>query len=442
LQRDTVRKSRNHKAVRRLRRIRRLVEIQHPHAVALSAGDASAGTTSLPRLAWRTNFAFIPDALSAEWTFPQELWPLLVKARESLGTLNGIGQTLPNPELLLRRLQNREAITSSSMEGTYVTPQQLLLYELDPREPRSTHDKMADWREVFNYSQALKHGVQLLQNTTFCNHMYRAMHGTLLEGVRGRDKLPGQFRNRQVFIGDGERYIPPPPLQVEPLMADLERYIRSGPAIDPLVNAFLFHYQFEAIHPFLDGNGRIGRVILALMIQNYLGHSMPWLYMSAYFERHKQDYIRSMFNVSAKGEWKEWIELCLRGVIDQCSDSVSRCRGFKAVREEYLARIKAKNPTTRSSLIIEGLFTSPVLTIAGLAKQLDVEYATARTDVNRLIDAQILVEMESSRPKAFYAREIFGVAYGDLQLVEERDLISSPTETQPPSSQSQSDAIQ
>lgn len=417
------------------RKTGQLVQITHPFARAAGGTDDVAGTTSLPRLVSRKNFAFIPDALAADWQFPQELWPLLVKAKESLGTLNGIGQTLPNPELLLRPLQNREAITSSSMEGTYVTPQQLLLYELDPREPRSGNDKMADWREVFNYSQALKQGLSMLRSMPFCSHMFRAMHATLLAGVRGRDKSPGQFRNRQVFIGDGERYIPPPSLHVESLMANLEQFIRSETSIDPLVKAFLVHYQFEAIHPFVDGNGRIGRVILALMIQYYHEHSMPWLYMSAFFEKNKSDYVRAMFNVSANAEWKEWIELCLRGVIEQCSDSIKRCRGFKVIREDYLVRIKAKNPTPRSLLIIEGLFSAPVLTIAGLAKLMDVEYATARTDVERLVEAGILAEMKNTRPKAFYAPEIFGVAYGDLQLLDEEPMDfksePAPPDTQP-----------
>jgi len=358
------------------------------------------------------NWAFIPHDLPPAWEFPARLWPLLTQAKEALGTLNGIGQVLPHPQLLLRPLQTREAITSSSIEGTYVTPKQLLLYELDPQEPQTADERAADWKEVANYRRALTHGYELLSDIPICKRLIRELHETLMSGVRGEKKAPGRFRDCQVQIGSRARFVPAPHIEVEGLLDRLERYIHGeDEQFDPLVRSYLVHYQFEAIHPFKDGNGRIGRVLLALMTSLWHGHSQPWLYMSAYFEKYREEYVENLFQISTVGAWEQWIEFCLRGTVVQANDSIRRCHAFLDLRMQYLARIES--PSARTHQLIEMLFDTPIITISWVSRAFQIAYHTAQADIERLVKAGILMEVPDEYPRTFGAKELIEAAYGD-----------------------------
>lgn len=359
----------------------------------------------------KEDWQFIPHEFPPQWEFPARLWPLLAEAREALGMLNGIGQTLPSPELLLRPLQTREAITSSKIEGTYVTPQQLLLYELDPIEPLDADEKAADWREVLNYSKALQLGCELLQHQPMATRLILAMHATLMSGVRGEDKSPGAYRRVQVQIGATGKYVPPPQGEISRLMGNLETFINGESEIDPLVRCYLVHYQFEAIHPFMDGNGRVGRALLSLMIYQLMKHSSPWLYMSAFFERYKEEYSDNLMRVSTHGDWERWLEFCLTGTLAQSRDAVVRCHLFRSLRDTYLSKISA--PTPRSHKIVDGLFESPVVTIPSLKGKYNITYHTAKKDVQYLVDVGILQEIPDSYPRSFSAPELIRIAYSD-----------------------------
>ncbi|ADB15324.1 filamentation induced by cAMP protein Fic [Pirellula staleyi DSM 6068] len=371
---------------------------------------ASPGQTIEIRTPAR-DWAFLPDALPpCDWRIPEHLWPLIADAREALGTLNGIGQTLPDPTLLVRPLQNRESLASSSIEGTFVTPEQLLLYQLDPEDQPPGNHQAADWQEVANYTAALQQGVQLLVDLPICNRVIRQMHRVLMQGVRGFSKSPGEFRKRQVLIGSQGRFIPPPAEHVEPLMSDLEHYVNLKPSsTEPLIACFLVHYQFETIYPFEDGNGRVGRALLALMIYKLLGHSHPWLYLSPYFEEYRDEYMRYLFEVSSQGAWNQWIEFCLRGTIHQAHDARQRCLQFNQLRKTFHSRISA--PTARSYRLIESLFSEPIVTIPSVARKLGIAYHTAQEDIKRLVNAGILAPLEHRRPKAFSAQAVIDVAY-------------------------------
>jgi Fic family protein len=356
--------------------------------------------------------AFIPAELPPKWGFPTELWPLLSDAKEALGELNGVGRTLPDERLLLRPLQNREALSSSRIEGTFVTPEQLLLYEMDPKESSSANDRTADWMEVHNYGIALTRGRELLQNLPVCNRMFKEMHVALLKGVRGRNKAPGDFRKAQVQIGTSGRFVPPPANEVDRLMANLETYINSDDCgMQRLVKCFIVHYQFETIHPFLDGNGRIGRAVLALMTYSWFGHSAPWLYMSSYFERFRDQYMDGLFRVSTEGAWTNWIEFCLRGTLVQAKDAIRRCIEFDRLRKEFHERVKSHSPTSRTHEIVEGLFFEPIVRISKLAKSLKVSYPTAKSDTEVLKRAGILRELPDVRPITLYCPDVFMNAY-------------------------------
>jgi Fic family protein len=388
----------------------------------------------------RKDIAFIPDEMPAKWTFDERLWPMLADAKHALGTLNGIGQTLPDPTLLLRPLQNREAIASSKIEGTYVTPEQLLLYELDLREPRAGEEQRADWMEVHNYGRALQRGCELLKTLPICNRMIKDMHSVLMQGVRGQSKGPGMFRQWQVQIGSSGRFIPPPSPEAIRLMDDLENYMNFyDPKLDPLVRAFIVHYQFEAIHPFGDGNGRVGRLLLALMIYNWLDHSHPWLYLSAYFEAFKDEYMSNLFNISTRGAWTEWVEFCLRGTLSQANDSIRRCREFNRLRVEFHKRVDS--PSCRTHDIINELFVSPVVSITSLATKFEIAYHTAKTDVARLVTADILRELPGVHPKSFFAHEVVRVQYHEApDATPKQEAAAVASEPVQPSSQLPDDA--
>ena len=271
--------------------------------------------------------AFVPAPLPAAWDMPVDLWPLLMRAREAVARLDGAGRHLTNPQLLLVPLQQREALRSSSMEGTYATPEELLLYQMDPRDPTSREDQVNAWREVFNYGKALQLGVNLLnEGLPISLRLIRDIHRALLSGVRGQEKRPGEFRDYQVQVGVEARFVPPPAQYLPDCLDAFEKWHHLDSDIDPLIRACMAHYQFETIHPFRDGNGRVGRLLLALTIFQWMKLGSPWLYLSPFFDRHRDDYIDHLFNVSADGRWLPWIRFCLQGVVAQCDDTLGRIR--------------------------------------------------------------------------------------------------------------------
>lgn len=357
------------------------------------------------------DWAFVPSPLPRTWNVSLALWPQLARAKEQLARLDGIGRTLPDAELLLRPLQQREAIRSSSLEGTYASAEELLLFELEPVESTGGNDPSNDWREVANYAASLRHGTELLERLPLSLRVIRGMHAVLLRGGRGRDRAPGEFRRTQVHLGSDRRYVPPPVNNLETCLDDFEKFMHEADAIDPLIRTFLAHYQFEAIHPFIDGNGRVGRALLALSAFQWCQLSRPWLYLSPFFDRHKSEYIDALFAVSAEGAWEEWLDLCLRATTDCCSDAIRRCDALRRLRDDYHAR--ADRLSGRIHPLIESLFSNPILRITDAARRMDVTYPTAKSDIAKLVDLGILTELERAYPKAFYARAVFDAAYSE-----------------------------
>jgi Fic family protein len=360
------------------------------------------------------DWAFVPNSLPEQWKVPEGIWPLLAEAREELARLDGVGRHMPDYELLLRPLQQREALKSSSLEGTYATPEQLLLFEIDPKEPKSRQDRVNSWREVYNYGRALRTGQELLETIPLSLRLFKELHTVLLTGVRGQKSDPGNFRRTQVHIGSDRRFIPPPPQEAIKCLNDLEVYINRDHSIDPLIFCFMVHYQFETIHPFLDGNGRVGRLLLSLMIYKLCKLTSPWLYLSAFFDRYKDEYIDSLFNVSSKGDWNKWIEYCLRATIYQAKDSIARFDRLVELRAKYLKAISGCGGSIRLHTIIERLLAYPVITIPGTARMFHMSYPTARNDIELLVECKILTTSQtSSRPKVYMAGEIMDAAYSD-----------------------------
>lgn len=358
--------------------------------------------------------AFVPAPLPPDWRFPNELWPLLAEVKHLFGVLEGIGRVLPNPGLLLRPMEDREAIRSSRLEGTYVTPTELLLFDMSPLEPTSESDPANSQREVFNYRRALNEAVA--SPLPISLRLLRDMHRTLLTGVRGQDRSPGSFRQVQVYLGSSKRFIPPPPFRLAECLDAFEKALHQPAPFDPIVEAFVAHYQFETIHPFVDGNGRIGRLLMALMIYQRCGFSKPWLYMSAFFERYRDEYVERLFNVSSRGDWTGWMEFCLRGAAFQAKDTIDRCERLLKIKAEYVTRIEQSGGSVRLHQIVDQLFQSPFLRVADLARRLEVTYPTAKSDIDRLMNLQILHELPATSLKTFYSPDLFNLAYEDIDV--------------------------
>ena len=370
-------------------------------------GSAAPGRLVEAITAQGKDWAFVPDLLPPDWSFPMELWPLLAEAKQELGRLDGAGRHIANAELLLRPLQKLEALRSSSLEGTYSTPKELFLFELD----RTAGAGRNAQREVANYAQALRSGLELLDTLPLSLRVIRRMHSVLLDGVRGGHKQPGEFRRSQVQIGADAQFVPPPANHVLPLLDNLEKAMHAEDSrFDPLIDAFLIHYQFETIHPFLDGNGRVGRLLLSLLIFQRCGLSQPWLYLSPFFDEHRDDYIDALFQVSAAGDWTGWIELCLRATLVQSRDALRRLDALIELRDGWQVLVTQLG-SARLVRLVNDLFDIPVLTIPYVAKLCGVSYPTAKSDVEKLVAAGILEPVADTYPQEFWAPAIFSTVY-------------------------------
>jgi Fic family protein len=304
----------------------------------------------------------------------------------------------------------REAVLSSRIEGTEASLGELLAVEAGASVNRSP----SDLREVANYVVALEFGVERLSTLPLSLRLIREVHAHLMEGVRGGQSTPGDFRRIQNWIGPpgsapaNATYIPPPPPEMMEALDALERFLHDT-SLPPLVQAALIHYQFEAIHPFLDGNGRVGRLLVILFLMERQVLPAPLLYLSAFFEATRGDYYSRLQGVTESGNWEAWIEYFLNGVARQSEDVLSRASRINVLMDQWRLAVAGSSSTTPIELV--GLLSeNPYWTITGAAKRLGVAYTTAKRAVERLIDASILIPLtDAKRDRIYCAREILEV---------------------------------
>jgi Fic family protein len=365
------------------------------------------------------DITFIPKLLPPKINYNTSLIALLSEANLQLGQLSGIGELLPNPELLIRPYIRREAVLSSKIEGTQASMIDIFEYEAaggksDPKEV--VHEKRV--QEVVNYVSALNDCLKKVNNGgTIDLDLIKSAHKSLMTNVRGQEKTPGQFRMVQNWIGpEGSKiedaiYVPPPPHCLQDLLLDLEKFIRSPPpGISPLVQCAFVHYQFEAIHPFADGNGRIGRLLIPLLLADRRVLSRPMLYLSAYFEANRSAYYRHLLSVSQKNTWEEWLTFFLRGVIHQSSDAIKNIRSLMELRAKYEEKLKQKKAPSKAIILTENLFANPIVTVNLAKKYLNLTYPAASGAIEYLKEMGILVEVgHRERDRRFYAREILKI---------------------------------
>jgi Fic family protein len=327
-----------------------------------------------------------------------------------------MGRTLPNPHLLIRPFLRREAILSSRIEGTMTTAEELLLFEVSP----SDQPRTSDVREVHNYVRALEFGLARLKELPVSLRLIRETHGILLEGVRGQEQQPGEFRGIQNYVGrrdqpiDQARFIPPPMAEMSKALDDFEKYLHAPSDLPFLIQLALVHYQFEAIHPFRDGNGRIGRLMIPLLLCERAHLPTPLLYLSGYFERHVQAYADLLLSVSQKGAWADWINFFLTAVLDQSRDAIARCFRLLALREEYRARLQKARASALVLRLVDQLFANPATNVVRARKQLLVTHRSAQLNIEKLVKAGILREYTGRRRNRIYlAPEIIAISQGE-----------------------------
>lgn len=356
-------------------------------------------------------WAFIPAQLPPEIEWTTSLISALSDADRELSKLTTLAGNFPFPRLLTQPFLRREAVLSSRIEGTRASLADLYNYEsaqLSFLEPTD------DVREVHNYVLALDYGLERLETLPVSLRLIREIHAKLMEGVRGGNLTPGKFRKTQNWIGpagstiETATYVPPPMDEMQNALSDLEKFIHADTEIPTLARAGMIHYQFEAIHPFLDGNGRVGRLIIMLLFHEWNVLSQPLLNLSAYFEHYRQEYYDHLLAVSQHGKWEEWLRFFLRGISTQAQDSVFRMTRLQGIRTKYEALVLADRNSVRMAAVIDFIFSRPILSIKQLETALDMPYMAAKRYIEKLVDANILQETTGyARNRVFQANEIF-----------------------------------
>jgi Fic family protein len=327
-----------------------------------------------------------------------------------VGRLSGEGKRLPNPHLLIRPFIKREAVYSSRIEGTRATLGELLAAEAGANVDRSPDDL----REVGNYVVALEYGVKRLKKLPLSLRLVKELHAKLMKGVRGEIATPGEFRRSQNWIGApgsnlmNATYVPPPSSELTTCLGAWEKFLHDR-SLPPLAQAALMHYQFEAIHPFLDGNGRVGRLLITLFLVERGLLPTPLLYLSAFFEATRRDYYDRLLAVSQRGEWSGWIEYFLNGVARQSEDALSRAERINLLVQEWRQRVTGSGTKTASQLI-SCLAENPFLTIPNAAKRLEMAITTIQRALLKLQELGIVKRVgEAKRDRVYCAQAILKV---------------------------------
>lgn len=324
---------------------------------------------------------FQPKPMPRELDLDRRTVLELSRADSALGRLAGAGRLLPNPSVFVSPYLTREALASSRIEGTEADLSEVFQAEIG-EDPSDSEDV----EEVLNYQRALYRGIALLDALPLSLRLFKEVHKVLLTGVRGQERLPGEFRSSPVWIGgrdiESARFVPPPPDAMQELLADLERFLNEEPQLPLLIRCALMHYQFETIHPFLDGNGRIGRLLIVLMLLEQRALPLPLLYLSAYMEESRRDYYDSLQAVRERGEIQEWLRYFLNGVRIQAEEAATRAEKLVDLRERYRRSLLGVH--SRAIEVVELLFSNPFVTVRRVESSLEITNQGARNLIDSL----------------------------------------------------------
>jgi Fic family protein len=326
-----------------------------------------------------------------------ELTALLSQADRALGRLDGSVLTLPNPDLFILMYVRKEAVLSSQIEGTQSSLQDLLAAEAALYDENRPHDV----EEVINYVRAMNLGLKKLDELPVSVRLVRDIHAELMRGARGGRLQPGELRRTQNWIGPAgctlstATFVPPPAHEVPQALAEWEKFLHGDDSLPPLVRIALAHVQFETIHPFLDGNGRVGRLLITFLLTERGVLHKPVLYLSHYFKQHRQAYYEHLQAVRDRGEWEPWLIFFLRGVIAVAGEATETARRIQLLREEHRDAIieRCGRAAGNGQRVLERLFDRPIVTVSDVQKMTGTTYAAANVLVHRLMELGVLEEM-------------------------------------------------
>lgn len=355
-------------------------------------------------------FAFIPNPLPPKIEFNNDLVGILSQADIALGKLAGAAKRLPNPHLLIRPYLKKEAVLSSKIEGTQASLSDLFEAEI------GSVQKTDDIKEVNQYVRAIEYGLKRIKEFPLSLRFVRELHRILMEGVRGSHATPGDFRTSQNWIGkpgctlNEATFVPPPVIEMQKALNEWEIYLHQGQKFPALVESAMIHYQFEAIHPFLDGNGRIGRLLITLLLAHKEILPLPLLYLSAFFEKHREEYYERLIRISTNGQWNDWLAFFLRGVCEQATEALANADKILALKEEYDQNIKQHHLSASVSRTLDLLFQNPYITISRNAALLKTTFVTAKRSVLHLEKLGIVKEVSGKeKGRIFLATKLLEI---------------------------------
>ena len=343
-----------------------------------------------------TKKAFIPPLLPPNLDFTS-IFPGIIKARDIVARYDEAVKRLPNPEIIQRSFETKEAVLSSKIEGTQATLDEVLMFDAQDVKTEE-NEKEKDYREIANYRFAIKRGKEFLEKRALAENLIKDLHKILLNSVRGKNRAPGEFRRVQVFIGaygttiENASFIPPEPHHITKLFQNFEKYINAEDIIDPLIQIAIGHYQFEAIHPFMDGNGRIGRLLIPLFLYEKKVTAYPNIYISEFFETHRDVYYKLLREVSEKEAWIPWIRFFLDGVYEQTKLTLERVRKIEDLHKSLKDRMHEINSIYANSFL-EALFVKPRFTVQSIKHCSKVSNnQTLYTLIDKFLKAGIIVD--------------------------------------------------
>lgn len=356
-----------------------------------------------------TYSSFVPSPLPP--TPPVELSNdiinLLVKANSQLVVLETVASRIPNVALFISMYVRKEALMSSQIEGAQATLEDIL----DPLLDANANRDVAD---VVNYIKATEFAIKRLHSLPLCNRLLRETHAVLMEGVRGQEKNPGEFRRSQNWIGGqgstlkNARYIPPTPDDMQAAMSDLEKYIHADDETDVLIRAALIHYQFETIHPFLDGNGRVGRLLITLFLMEKKILTTPALYISYFLKKNRIEYYDRMTEVRAKGNYEQWVKFFLQAIIESAEDATAAIDELTSLHNANVTVISKLGRASKNALLVFNyLESNPIIEIGKTSEVLNISFNTVSSAVKRLVDVGILVQTSDSSRNRTFAYEAY-----------------------------------
>jgi len=361
-------------------------------------------------------WAFIPSPLPPEIEWSTRLVSSLTNAERELSRLNSISETFPFYKLLIQPFIRNEAVFSSRIEGTRSSLIDLFSYE---SRQLSFFEQTDDVKEVLNYARAMDEALERLASLPVSLRMVREIHARLMQGVRGGNLTPGEFRRSQNWIGPAGStisdapYVPPPVAEMEHSLDNLEKFIHSESEIPNLIRLALIHYQFEAIHPFLDGNGRVGRLLTVLLLCEWGLLKRPFLNISIYFESYRQEYYDNLLSVSQNGAWEDWLVFFLDGIRQQSITSVARIEKLQEVRSSYKNIVESDRNPGRMASVIEFIFSRPILSIRQAETGLGLSYTVVADYFRKLTVAGVIREVTgNSRNRLYQADEILKAIQG------------------------------